>query len=69
MKGQPQASRINFIALDSVNLDNDNLTSEIKEYKESLKQLLTENVLLKNENEKYKIALKLDHKTKKRRNL
>ena len=43
--------------LDVVNAKNDDLNDEIKNYKQILKQLESENISLKNENEKYKLAL------------
>lgn len=43
--------------LEHVDLDNIDLSQQLKEYKQLLKQLKLENISIKNENKKYKLAL------------
>ena len=53
--------------MDDMEMDNDDLNSEIKQYKQLLKQLKLENIQLKNENKKYKLALENSNELKQKR--
>ena len=53
--------------LEDIDLDNDDLSLQITKYKQLLKQLKLENVSLKNENKKYKVALESYDQQKQKR--
>ena len=53
--------------LDDIHLDNLDLTIQIKEYQKLIKQLKIENIQLKNENDKYKLAIESNNELKQKR--
>lgn len=53
--------------LEDIDLDNDDLNAQIKKYKQLLKQLKLENISIKNENKKYKLALENYNQQKQKR--